>query len=111
MQKPTTDIRQRHETVLGACKNVRQQYAKWVIDDCDLSNRSATVWHVCLIYHSRKLQEQAALAGIDAILTKALHEEIKKESWEYDEPMRFVSITFANLDQINAAGGFYNFFK
>jgi hypothetical protein len=111
MQKPTTDIGLRKEAALRAVKNVRRQYAKWVVDDCDLSNRSETEWYVCLVFHSRDTQEQATLSGIDSILEDALHEEIKKESWEFDEPMRFTSIRFANMDDINAAGGFYNYFR
>jgi|GEM_PF-6923397 len=111
MQKPTTELGLRKEVVMRAFKKVRHQFAKWLDNSSNFSHASETEWYIWVVYHTREVQERAVGSGIDTLIEDALHTEIRKESWEFEEPTRFKAIMATNLDEINEAGGFYMFFK
>jgi hypothetical protein len=111
MQKPADELGLRKETVLHAFRNVRRQFAKWLHDSAHISHASEKEWYIWVVYHSRAVQEEAVGSGIDTLIEDALHTEIKKESWEFEEPTRLKEIMATNLDDINEAGGFSMFFK
>jgi len=108
---PPTALRQRTEEIRRACKQVQQQYRHWLHRECHSGSHDDIDWYLWVIYHNRRVQQQALNAGSESILRQALEQAIARESWEFDPPMRLALLRYTNMDDIEEAGGMMMFFR